>query len=41
MTQLKQRKGLRMSCDAGEVTERLKNEQSDVGEAKEGFENEL
>ena len=38
-----------MSCDVGEVTERLKNEQRkkgrrmscDVGEATEGLENEL
>ena len=31
-----------MSCDVGEVTESLENEQSsDVGEAKEGLENEL
>ena len=32
-----------MSCDVGKVTERLENEQSsayDVGEAKEGLENE-
>ena len=33
-----------MSCDVGEVTERLENEQRmncDVGEATEGLENEL
>ena len=31
-----------MSCDVGEVTERLGNEQScDVGKATEGLENEL
>ena len=37
-----------MSCDVGEVTEGLENEQSsiklracDVGEAKEGLENEV
>ena len=30
-----------MSCDVGEVTERLENEQSDVVEAKEGLVNEL
>ena len=31
-----------MSCDVGEVKERLENELSrDVGEAKEGLENEL
>ena len=36
-----------MSCDVGEVTERLENEQKgwrmscDIGEAKEGLENEL
>ena len=27
MTQVKRRKGWRMSCDLGEVTERLENEQ--------------
>ena len=31
-------KGWRMSCDVGEVTERLDN---DVGKATEGLENEL
>ena len=30
-----------MSCDVGEVTEKSENEQSDVGEAKEGLRNEL
>ena len=30
-----------MSCDVGEVMERLENELCDVGEAKEGFENDL
>ena len=30
-----------MSCDVGEVTERLENELCSVGEAKEGLENEL
>ena len=31
-----------MSCDVGEVTERLENEQScDVSKATEGLENEL
>ena len=31
-----------MSCDLGEVMERLENEQAcDIGEAKEGLENEL
>ena len=31
-----------MSCDVGEVMERLENEQScDLGEATEGLENEL
>ena len=30
-----------MSCDVGEVEERLENVLCDVGEAKEGFENEL
>ena len=31
-----------MSCDVGEVTERLENEQiCDLGEATEGLENEL
>ena len=42
MTLVKRRKGSRMSCDVGEVTESLENEQSsDVGEATEGLENEL
>ena len=30
-----------MSCDVGEVTERLENEVCEVGKAKEGLENEL
>ena len=30
-----------MSCDVGEVTDRLENEQSSLGEATEGLENEL
>ena len=43
MTKVKRRKGWRMSCDVGKLTERLENElsDSDVGEAKEGLENEL
>ena len=49
MTWIKRRKGWRMSCDIGEVTERLENElqkkgwrmSCDVGEATEGLENEL
>ena len=42
MTYVKRRKGWRMSCDVGEVTEKLENDLScDVGEAKEGLENEL
>ena len=42
MTYVKRRKGWRMSCDVGKVTEKLENEQSTgVGEAKEGLENEL
>ena len=43
MTWVNRRKGTRMSCDVGEVTERLENEQRmrcDVGEATEGLENE-
>ena len=40
MTQVKQQKGWRMSCDVGEVTETLENEQScDVGKETEGLEN--
>ena len=41
MTQVKRRKGWRMRCDLGEVTERLENDLCDVGEAKKGLENEL
>ena len=42
MTYVKRRKGWRMSCNVGEVTERLEKEQScDVVEEKEGLENEL
>ena len=41
MTWVKRRKGWRMSYDVREVTERLENEQSEKGEAKEGLENEL
>ena len=42
MTYVKRRKGWRISCDEGEVTESLENELCcDVGEAKEGLENEL
>ena len=50
MASVKRRKGWRMRCIVGEVTERLENElsslgevseKSDVGEAKEGLENEL
>ena len=42
MTWVKRGKGWRMSCDVGEATEILENEQScNVGEAKEGLENEL
>ena len=32
MTQVKRRKGCRMSCDVGEVTKRLENEQSELSE---------
>ena len=35
MTLVKQRKGWRMSCDVGQVTERLENEQSSPGELSE------
>ena len=42
MMLVKRRKSWRMSCDVGEVTESLENEQNcDVGEATEGLENEL
>ena len=46
MTQVKRRKSWRISCDVGELTERLENEKGlkmncDVGEATEGLENEL
>ena len=35
MTQVKQRKGWRMSCDVGEVTERWENELCSPGELSE------
>ena len=35
MTQVKQRKGWKMSCDVGEVTERLENELRSPGELSE------
>ena len=42
MTYVKRRKGWRIRCDVGEVTERLeKSRACDIGEAKEGLENEL
>ena len=40
MTYVKQRKGLRMSCDIGKATEGLEN-RCDVGEVTERLENEL
>ena len=36
MTQVKQRKGWRMSCDVGKATEWLENE-CDVGEVTQGW----
>ena len=35
MTQVKRRKGWRMRCNVGEVTERLENEQSSPGDVSE------
>ena len=43
VTYVMRRKGWRMSCDVGDVTERwrMRSMNCDVGEATEGLENEL